>query len=81
MSCRKTVTGTKVEANRKNSKRSTGPRTERGKQITRFNAVILGVFAKHAVIPVCDGDGGEKDVPSRFASRTVCQPYTQIGFP
>ena len=51
MRCNKTVTPRKIEANRKNAKRSTGPRTERGKSIAKFNAVTLGLFAKHVVIP------------------------------
>ena len=46
----------KLAANRRNAKRSTGPRTERGKKASRFNAVRTGLFAKHVVIPVCDGD-------------------------
>jgi hypothetical protein len=47
----------KLEANRRNAKRSTGPRTERGKKVSKLNALRTGLFAKHVVIPVCDGDG------------------------
>jgi len=61
MRCTKTVTPIKIEANRKNAKRSTGPRTERGKSNAKFNAVTLGLFAKHVVIPICDGHGSEKE--------------------
>jgi hypothetical protein len=61
MRCVKTVTPRKIEANRRNAQRSTGPRTERGKSNTRFNAVTLGLFAKHVVIPMCDGDRPEKE--------------------
>jgi hypothetical protein len=57
----RTVTTVKIEANRMNSKRSTGPRTEGGKRNSRFNALTLGLFAKHAVIPICDGYKAEKD--------------------
>ena len=60
MRCRKTVTEKKLAANRLNAKRSTGPRTERGKNTSKFNAVITGLFAKHVVIPLCDGDGSEE---------------------
>src|ERR1700674_3609622 len=59
--CVKTVTPRKIEANRRNAQRSTGPRTERGKSIARLNAVTRGLFAKHVVIPICDGDEAEKD--------------------
>ncbi len=51
----KTVTQKKIEANRRNAKRSTGPRTERGKRNSRFNALMIGLFAKHVIIPICDG--------------------------
>jgi hypothetical protein len=61
MRCAKTVTPIKIDANRKNAKRSTGPRTERGKSIAKFNAVTLGLFAKHVVIPICDGYKPEKE--------------------
>jgi hypothetical protein len=64
MRCRKTVTMKKIEANRKNGKRSTGPRTERGKLAARFNAVTLGLFAKHVVIPISDGYEAERDFQS-----------------
>ena len=60
----RTMTKAKLDANRQNSKRSTGPRTERGKRIARFNAVTLGLFAKHIVIPICDGYRSEKEVQS-----------------
>jgi hypothetical protein len=60
----KSVSPLKIEANRRNAKRSTGPRTERGKRNARFNAVTLGLFAKHVTIPICDGYEPEKDFQS-----------------
>jgi hypothetical protein len=54
MRCRKTVTEKTLTANRLNAKRSTGPRTERGKNTSRFNAVKTGMFAEHLIIPKCD---------------------------
>ena len=60
----RTMTKAKIDANRQNSKRSTGPRTERGKRIARFNAITLGLFAKHIVIPICDGYKSEKEFQS-----------------
>ena len=60
MRCMKTVTEKKLAANRLNAKRSTGPRTEIGKNTSRFNAVVLGLFAKEVVIPLCDGEEGEE---------------------
>jgi hypothetical protein len=67
MGCRKTVTEIKVTANRLNAKRSTGPRTERGKNTSKFNAVITGLFAKHVVIPLCDGEGSEEQFAGLLA--------------
>jgi hypothetical protein len=64
MRCAKTVTPIKIEANRKNAKHSTGPRTERGKSISKFNAVTLGLFAKHIAIPICDGYKPEREFKS-----------------
>jgi hypothetical protein len=60
----KTVTARKIEANRRNAKCSTGPRTERGKGNSKFNAVTLGLFAKHVAIPMCDGYKPERDFQS-----------------
>jgi hypothetical protein len=61
MRLRKTVTTAKLEANRMNSKRSTGPTTQRGKRTAKYNALTLGLFASHVVIPVCDGDDSETE--------------------
>jgi hypothetical protein len=68
MQCSKTVSPKKIEANRQNGKRSSGPRTERGKLAARFNAVTLGLFAKHVVIPICDGHEAERDFQSLLNS-------------
>lgn len=67
MRCRKTVTEKALTANRLNAKRSTGPRTGRGKNTSKFNAVRTGLFAKHVVIPVCDGDGCGKQFTELLA--------------
>jgi len=52
----KSISPRKLAANRLNAKKSTGARTARGKMASKFNAVKTGLFAKHVVIPVCDGD-------------------------
>lgn len=78
MRCVKTVTPIKIDANRKNAKRSTGPRTERGKSIARFNAVTLGLFAKHVVIPICDGYKPERDFKSLLDG--LHQEFQPVGF-
>ena len=64
----KAVTNKKIDANRNNSKHSTGPRTERGKRVSKFNAVTLGIFAKHVVIATCDGENSEKEFRSLLSN-------------
>jgi hypothetical protein len=39
----------KIETNRKNARRSTGPRTDKGKAVSRFNAVKHGLLARQVV--------------------------------
>ena len=78
MRCTKTVTPMKLEANRKNAKRSTGPRTERGKSVARFNAVTRGLFAKHVIVPICDGDKAEKEFQSLLDG--LHQDFQPVGF-
>jgi len=77
MGCRKTVTEKKLAANRLNAERSTGPRTERGKNTSKFNAVITGLFAKHVVIPLCDGEGSEEQFVALFAD--LWQEFQPVG--
>jgi hypothetical protein len=74
----KTVTPRKIEANRRNSECSTGPRTERGKRNSRFNALTLGLFAKHVVIPVSDGFGAERDF--QLLLEALHQEFEPTGF-
>jgi len=49
-----------IEANRKNALKSTGPRTNKGKAVTKFNAVTHGLQAKHVVLPEEDPDEFER---------------------
>jgi hypothetical protein len=63
-----TVTEKRLAANRLNAKLSTGPRTEPGKNDSKFNAVTTGLFAEHVVIPKCDGkDYWDGDPKKQFA--------------
>ncbi len=45
------TTERQVEANRRNAQRSTGPKTEKGKAVAKFNALRHGLTAKEVVIP------------------------------
>ena len=39
-----------IEANRRNAQKSSGPRTAKGKEIVKWNAVKHGLLAKEIVI-------------------------------
>lgn len=41
----------KIESNRCNGRKSTGPNTQRGKAASRFSALRLGVFANYRLLP------------------------------
>ncbi len=47
---------TQIAANRKNARKSTGPKTPEGKAVSRFNALVHGLTAQHVVLP---GDTAE----------------------
>ena len=49
-----------IEANRLNSKKSTGPITAAGKEVSCLNALRHGIYAKHAVLPGEDRDTFER---------------------
>ena len=45
-----TQTSKKIDSNRKNARKSTGPRSEQGKKVSRWNALKHGLLAKEVVI-------------------------------
>ena len=45
------ATQAQIDANRRNALKSTGPRTEEGKSVSRWNAMKTGIQAKSVVIP------------------------------
>ena len=45
------ATQSQIDANRQNAQKSTGPRTEQGKAVSRFNAIKTGIHAESEVIP------------------------------
>ena len=45
-----TQTSKKIDSNRKNALKSTGPRSEQGKKVSRWNALKHGLLAKEVVI-------------------------------
>jgi len=49
------VSERKIQANRKNALRSTGPKTERGKRTVSRNAIKHGILAREVVISAGEG--------------------------
>ncbi len=41
----------KIESNRKNSLKSTGPKTEKGKKTSRMNALKHGILSQEILLP------------------------------
>lgn len=65
----------KIVANRRNAKKSTGPRSERGKALTRFNAVQYGIYADQQLLP---GENGKAYNGLYRRVATECQPVGLI---
>lgn len=61
-----------IEANRRNSQLSTGPRTPEGKGVSRFNALKSGINAKAQVIP------GEDPADLEAMAEGYHAPTTQL---
>ena len=68
------ITERKLQANRANAKRSTGPRTERGKAIARRNALKHGILSRSlepSQAPATDFSG-----PARLLASTIQGAYS-----
>jgi hypothetical protein len=77
-SCRKRpVSERRVQANRKNALRSTGPKTERGKCIVARNAVKHGFLAREVVITA--GEGEETLEEFHSLAERLCEYYAPVG--
>lgn len=74
---KKQMTAKALAANGNNSKSSTGPRTRRGKDFAKFNAVKYGLSAEEVVIPLCDGDGGVREFQSLVDD--LCEEFHPVG--
>jgi hypothetical protein len=49
----------KLEANRRNAQKSAGPRTQKGKDRSRWNALKHGLLSKQVVVPLKEGKESE----------------------
>jgi len=55
-----------IAANRQNARRSTGPKTAKGKAVAKMNAVKHGILARHVVLNREDESTG---APAALAAR------------
>ncbi len=71
------VSERRIEANRRNARRSTGPKTARGKRTVARNAIKHGFLAREVVITAGDGEESLKDF-HRFLGR-LWECYEPFG--
>lgn len=67
----------KIQANRRNALRSTGPKTERGKRTVARNAIKHGILAREVVITA--GDGKESSEEFHALVEQLWEEYEPIG--
>lgn len=61
------VTKKKLEANRRNALRSSGPKTEQGKSIARWNALQHGLLSREVLVPGAEGKEGQAEFAGLLA--------------
>jgi hypothetical protein len=67
----------KIQANRRNAVRSTGPKTERGKRTVARNAIKHGILAREVVITT--GDGKESSEEFQALVEQLWGEYEPVG--
>src|SRR5690348_6452012 len=73
---KRSVSSRKVEANRQNALKSTGPRTEIGKKMVAKNAVKHGFFSKFLLIS--HPDGNEDPIEYQSFSAGIREHYQPV---
>ena len=73
-----TVSVRKIEANRRNARKSTGPKTARGKKIVSTNAIQHGFFGKALLVP--HRDGKEDWAEYEALHLRVSEHYQPVGW-
>ena len=71
------VSERKIQANRRNALRSTGPTTARGKRTVSRNAIKHGLLAREVVITA--GDGEESAEEFHDLVQKLCADYQPVG--
>ncbi len=75
--CKRPVSERKIQANRSNALRSTGPKTERGKRTVSRNAIKHGFLAREVVITAGDGEERVEEFHALIESLWKC--YEPVG--
>jgi hypothetical protein len=73
----KPISDRKLEANRRNAQRSTGPKTERGKNTSRYNPLKHGFFLKN--MPIDAGPASEDSGDAKKLVRELFEYYQPVG--
>ena len=74
----KSTSSRRVEANRRNASRSTGPKTILGKKTVAKNAIKHGFFAKFLLIPHADGKENQHEYDAFYAD--AHKHYQPLGW-
>jgi hypothetical protein len=74
---KRTVSERRIQANRRNAPRLTGPTTARGKRNVSRNAIKHGLLAREVVITA--GDGEESLEEFHELVEKLCQQYEPVG--
>src|SRR5882672_5466094 len=77
MSTVRSISEKKLEANRRNARQSTGPKTAAGKQASRLNAVTHGLLAK--AVPITKGDYQEDGKEFLQLLDDLREQFTPVG--
>jgi hypothetical protein len=71
------VSSKKIEANRRNAQRSTGPRTEEGKKRSRLNSLTHGILA--SALLITDGEIAEDPMEFQTLLDALHQDLAPVG--
>jgi hypothetical protein len=71
------VSESRIQANRRNALRSTGPKTARGKRTVARNAIKHGFLAREVVIAAGDGEESLKEFHAMVEQ--LCEYYEPVG--
>jgi len=67
----------RIKSNRRNARKSTGPKTKRGKDIVKWNALKHGLLSREVVIPTGDGKESRSDFESLLEA--LSQELNPVG--